>query len=166
MGWVDGHIKPKKKKSSQHSSIQQKTYKKEKKKRWLRERQKEKKKKWHRERAGQKKSWAEKKKKKKKWQRESWVEKTEKKKESREDFFFFFQIYSCRLKLVYRPKLAGMTETRRNWPKFFPRWNKGVSRSDLHTGTRFSGHSGRNEMINTTLSYFPKTKTPKVVIDG
>jgi hypothetical protein len=58
------------------------------------------------------------------------------------DFFFFFfsflVIYSC------RPKLARMTETRRNWPKFFPRWNKGVLHSGLHIGTRFSGRSGRN----------------------
>ena len=38
-------------------------------------------------------------------------------------FFSFSVIYSC------RPKLAGMTKTRRNGPKFFPRWNKGVSRS-------------------------------------
>jgi hypothetical protein len=36
-------------------------------------------------------------------------------------------------------KLAGMIETRRNGPKFFPRWNKGVSRSGLHTGSGWNG---------------------------
>ena len=30
-------------------------------------------------------------------------------------YFFFPVIYSCWLKLVYRPKLAGMIETRRNF---------------------------------------------------
>ena len=76
------------------------------------------------------------------------------KKESRESSFLFFLffsfsvIYSWRPKLVYLPKLAGMTETRRNWPKFFSRWNKGVSRSRLHTGTRFSS---RNGTVYTTM---------------
>ena len=66
-------------------------------------------------------------------------------------FFFFFSYLLCRPKLVYRPKLAGMTKTRRNALKFFPRWNKGVSRSDLHIGTRFSGRFGRNGIVYTTL---------------
>ncbi len=44
-----------------------------------------------------------------------------------------------------------MTETRRNWPKFFPGWNKGVSRSGLHTAMRFSGRSGQNGMVYTTM---------------
>ena len=67
-------------------------------------------------------------------------------------FFFFFSfsiIYSC------RPKLARMTETRRNGPKLFPRWNKGVSRSGLHIGKRFSGRSGQNGMVFTTLATAP-----------
>ena len=99
----------------------------------------------------------------------SWVEKTEnKKKEERRRrrrraekalvlvtifffSFFFFSYLLCRPKLVYRPKLAGMTKTRRNGLKFFPRWNKGVSRSDLHIGTRFSGRFGRNGIVYTTL---------------
>jgi hypothetical protein len=42
--------------------------------------------------------------------------------------------------------LAGMTETRRNWPKFFPRWNKGVSCSGLHTGT--TSRPERNDIYN------------------
>ena len=62
--------------------------------------------------------------------------------------FSFSVIYSCRLKLVYRPKLAEMTKTRRNGLKFFPRWIKRVFRSGLHTGMRFSGQNG---MIYTTL---------------
>jgi hypothetical protein len=41
-----------------------------------------------------------------------------------------------------------MTETHRNGPKLFSRWNKGVSRSGLHIGTRFSG---RNGTVFTTL---------------
>ena len=52
---------------------------------------------------------------------------------------------------VNRPKLAGMTETRRNGLKFFPRWNKGVSRSGLHTSTRFSGRFSRNGTVYITL---------------
>ncbi len=93
--WVDGHVKPKNKKSGQHSA-------------------------------------KDKKEKKKKWQRESWAEKTEKKKKEERrrrkkeeeeeeeegvvtDFFSFLVIYSCWPKLVYRPKLAGMTKTRRNF---------------------------------------------------
>ena len=83
----------------------------------------------------------------------SWAEKKEKKKKGRRrrrtekaygDYFFFFfpVIYWCRPKLVYQSKLVGMTETRRNEPKFFPRWNKGVSRSSLHTNTRFFDRNG------------------------
>jgi hypothetical protein len=70
-------------------------------------------------------------KKKKKWQRRRRVKKAL---VLVTDFFFFFFSY-----LFMPPKLAGMTETRRNGPKFFPRWNKGVFRSGLHTGTRFFG---------------------------
>ena len=64
------------------------------------------------------------------------------------DFFFFLVIYLCQLKLVYWLKLVGMTETHRNGSKNFPRWNKGVSRSGLHTGTRFSDW---NKMVYTTM---------------
>ena len=39
----------------------------------------------------------------------------------------------------------------RNTPKFDPRWNGGLSRTGLHTGTRFSVHSGRNGTEYTTL---------------
>jgi hypothetical protein len=139
-------------------------------------RKKKKKKKKSKEKV-QRESWAEKRKKKKKKKKKEEEEEPRRQRESRErrkkkgrrrrrreqrkltmvvtDFFFFFffffsVIYSCRPKLVYRPKLAGMTETRRNGPKFFPRWNKGVSRSGLHTGTRFSGRSGRNGTVFTT----------------
>jgi hypothetical protein len=43
----------------------------------------------------------------------------------------------------------------RNMLKFCPRWNKGVSRSGLHTGTRFSDRSGRNGAEYTTLQITP-----------
>ena len=54
-------------------------------------------------------------------------------------------------KCSYQPKLAGMTETRQNGSKFFPRWSKGVSCSGLHTNMRFLGRSGRNGTVYTTL---------------
>ena len=110
-----------------------------------------------RERAGRKKLRRRRKKKegrrkKEEEEEEEGAEKKESKESSRvhdymvvTDFFFFFSflvIYSCRPKLVYWPKLAGMTKTRRNGLEFFPRWNKRVSRSGLHTGTRFSGRNG------------------------
>ena len=43
---------------------------------------------------------------------------------------------------------ALMNITIRNRSKFFPRWNKGVSHSGLHTSTRFSGW---NRTVYTTL---------------
>ncbi len=56
-----------------------------------------------------------------------------------------------------------MVEIRWNGPEFFPRWNRGASRSDLHAGTRFSSHSGRNGTELTTLVKkpwgFAKTQT-------
>jgi ribosomal protein S18 len=42
-------------------------------------------------------------------------------------------------------------ETHRNTPKFYPRWNGGVSRTGLHTGTRFFVRSGRNGTEYTTM---------------
>ncbi len=44
-----------------------------------------------------------------------------------------------------------MTKTRRNGPKIFPRWNKGVSHSGLHTDTRFFGRFGWNGTVYTTM---------------
>ena len=60
-----------------------------------------------------------------------------------------------RLELIFRlkwPEMAGMT---RNIPKFDPRWNGGLSRTGLHTGTRFSVHSSRNGMEYTTMCLTP-----------
>ena len=39
----------------------------------------------------------------------------------------------------------------RNKPKFWPRWNMGVSRTGLHADTRFSVHSDQNGTKYTTL---------------
>ena len=50
-------------------------------------------------------------------------------------------IYSYRPKLASRPEFV---EIDRNGLEFFPRWNRGASRSSLHVDTRFSSHSGRN----------------------
>jgi hypothetical protein len=39
---------------------------------------------------------------------------------------------------TYRPKQAETSRNGRNTPKFYPRWNRGLSCTGLHTGTRFS----------------------------
>ena len=63
-------------------------------------------------------------------------------------------------------ELARMAKIRRNWSKFFSRWNKWVYCTGLHTGTRFSGHSGRNRMTFTIMIlspshlYFEKKSKP------
>ena len=41
-----------------------------------------------------------------------------------------------------------MPETSRNWPKFDPRWNRGYSRSGLHTSTK------RCSWFKSLLYYF------------
>ena len=46
------------------------------------------------------------------------------------------------------PEQPKHTETPRN---FYPRWNGGVSRTSLHTGTRFSDRSSWNGMEYTTM---------------
>ena len=53
------------------------------------------------------------------------------------------------------PKFTETTEMTRNTTKFFSRWNGGLSRTGLHTGTRFSGCSSRNRTKNTTLFLIP-----------
>ena len=50
-------------------------------------------------------------------------------------------------------------ETYRNTPKFYPRWNGGLSRTGLHTGTRFSVHFDRNGMEYTTMGKSRKAQT-------
>ena len=64
-----------------------------------------------------------KKKKKKKERGRREEEEDEVEKESREKkwffLFLFLVIYSCRPKLVYRPKLSGISEIRLNGLKFF-----------------------------------------------
>jgi hypothetical protein len=58
---------------------------------------------------------------------------------------------------VYRPKWPShlvFTETlemTQNTPKFYPRWNERLPRTGLHTGTRYSARSGRNETELITL---------------
>jgi hypothetical protein len=39
----------------------------------------------------------------------------------------------------------------RNDPKFYLRWNEGLPRTGLHTGTRYSTRSGRNGTESLTL---------------
>ena len=82
--------------------------------------------------------------------------------------FFSFFLFSLRLIFCYwtcsgrilhfgwiSPKWTGMPKTHQNRPEFYPRWNRGVCHSGLHTDTKFSGHSGRNRtklitMVQTT----------------
>uniref|UniRef100_A0A2N9IDQ0 Uncharacterized protein n=1 Tax=Fagus sylvatica TaxID=28930 RepID=A0A2N9IDQ0_FAGSY len=63
---------------------------------------------------------------------------------------------------VFRPDYSYLPEqvgTGRNGPKrakrpeYEPRWNRGVTRTGLHTGTRFSVRSGRNGTDYTTLVF-------------
>ena len=49
------------------------------------------------------------------------------------------------------PKFTEMAETHRNTSKFYPRWNGGLSRTGLHTGTRFSIRSDQNGTEYTTM---------------
>ena len=56
-------------------------------------------------------------------------------------------------------KSTETAETHRNTPKFYPRWNGGLSRTGLHTGTRFSVHFGRNGMEYTTMGKSRKAQT-------
>ena len=79
-------------------------------------------------------------------------------------FFFFslrliFCYWTCTGRILHfgriSPKWTGMPETHRNRPEFYPRWNRGVCHSGLHTDTKFSSHSGRNgtkliTMVQTT----------------
>ena len=51
-----------------------------------------------------------------------------------------------------------MPEMARNGPVFNPRWNRCVSRTGSHAGTRYSGRSGWNGTESTTLGDIPWNK--------
>ena len=95
-----------------------------------------------------------KKEKKKKWQRESWAEKTEKKEERRKKEEEEERTKEgeqrkkkpkkvIRPKCTFRPKRTETHRNSRNTPKFYSRWNEGVS------------HSGRNGTEYTTMVLIP-----------
>uniref|UniRef100_A0A2N9IHY2 Uncharacterized protein n=1 Tax=Fagus sylvatica TaxID=28930 RepID=A0A2N9IHY2_FAGSY len=58
-------------------------------------------------------------------------------------------VQSCKEQI--RPEQAEMGRNGRNGPEYEPRWNRGVTRTGLHTGTRFSVRSGLNGTDYTTL---------------
>ena len=99
-----------------------------------------------------------KKKKKKELGGKNWEERRRRRAEKALFFslFFFFFSYLFMPAEISIPAEIGWND--QNWPKFFSRWNKGVSRSGLYTGTRFSGCSGRNGTVYTTLLKTPKSK--------
>ena len=68
---------------------------------------------------------------------------------------------------MYRPKCPSRSESAetpemtRNIPKFDPRWNKGLPRTGLHTGTRFSVRSSQNGTESITLL---QTRIPQRIL--